>query len=104
MTREGAINRATNALERLNVDYGIGLEGGVVFIRDQLYVCNWGALLTNSGELFTASGASIPLPESFTQHLLRGEQLVNLVRNYMNGENARAHEGAVGLFTNQLVI
>lgn len=104
MTRVGAINRAQFSLENGEGMYGIGFEGGVLFISGQLYLCNWGALLTRNGDLFTASGFNIPLPNSFTVPILAGEELGNLIEQYSNKIYSRSKEGAIGLFTNDLMV
>src|SRR5699024_12086926 len=58
-TLAGAINRAqaARALEQQTI--GIGLEGGVTYLQDELYLCNWGALVDTDGKVYTASGARI---------------------------------------------
>lgn len=103
MTRRGAVHRANNGLHVATVDYSIGLEGGVTFIAGELYVCNWGALATSSGEVFTASGGLIPLPSVFIEPILRGEELATLMDQYMNKRDIRSQEGAIGAFTNGLI-
>lgn len=103
MTRTGAIHRATNGLSVATVDYSIGLEGGVTFIDGELYVCNWGALATASGEIFTASGGLIPLPKSFIEPILQGEELATLMEQYTNIRDIGSQEGAIGMFTQGLV-
>src|SRR5699024_4826967 len=60
-TREGAINRAFASAEVNTDGIGIGLEGGVMLMNDIPYLCNWGALVTPTGDLYTASGARIVL-------------------------------------------
>lgn len=41
-TRQGAINRALNALEATGADLNFGLEGGVREMEGIMYCCNWG--------------------------------------------------------------
>jgi len=103
MTRTGAINRAKFGLEVEQVDYSFGLEGGVTFINEQLYLCNWGALVTTKGEIFTASGGVIPLPTSFTARILAGEELAEIMEDYTHTRDIRSHKGAIGVFTNGLI-
>ncbi len=62
-TRTGAINRALNALKISGADAAFGLEGGVREIDGDLFVCNWAAMALANGEIFTAAGAQIRLPE-----------------------------------------
>lgn len=99
-TRQGAINRAVAANEIETGVCGIGLEGGVMVIEEELYVCNWGALVTEQGKLYTASGARIRLPNQFKSEISSGKELSEVMDSYTQKENIRFHEGAVGIFTN----
>lgn len=103
MTREGAISRAQYALKHEEARLGIGLEGGVNFLGNQVYVSNWGALVTKEGDIFTAQGAGIELPEAFKEELLNGKELGSLIDHYANKKDLRSQEGAIGLFTANLV-
>src|SRR5690625_5255875 len=69
-----AINRAKECLKASPNSIGIGLEGGVMYVEDKLYLCNWGALATPNGEIYTASGARIRLPEDIETQLKRSEE------------------------------
>lgn len=102
-TRNGAINRAKNCLLESDANMAIGLEGGVMLIGDSLFLCNWGALYTRSGDLFTASGARIELPEEIKLGLDQGKELGDLMDDYANRQDVRNHEGAIGIFTNGLL-
>lgn len=98
-TMTGAINRANNAKQEGNSDIGIGLEGGIMFERDQLFLCNWGALVYEN-ETILASGAKILLPSEFINDLQNGFELSTIMENYTNEKDIRSKEGAVGIFTN----
>src|SRR5690625_4033383 len=74
-TRKGAINRAIRSTEQNPSSMGVGLEGGVMFIDDQLFLCNWGALVTPEKARFTASGARILLPGEIADQLQQGAEL-----------------------------
>lgn len=102
-TRLGAINRAKQCAMSTQDAVGIGLEGGVMSLANQLYLCNWGALVTPSGDLFTASGARIVLPEDIAKQLLAGTELGDLMDDYAHKSGVRNKEGAIGVFTNDLV-
>lgn len=102
-TRQGAINRASQLMENSNALFGIGLEGGVTEIDGQMYICNWGALATQEGEVFTATGAGIPLPKELAEQLLAGAELGPVMDVYTNKNEIRHDEGAIGVFTNGLV-
>ncbi|MEC2224443.1 DUF84 family protein [Heyndrickxia faecalis] len=102
-TLQGAINRSRAVLAAKNADIGIGLEGGVVETPHGLFLCNWGALVVEGEEPFIAGGARIPLPEEIAVRLRAGEELGPVMENYAKKENVRKKEGAIGVFTNELV-
>ncbi len=99
-TKKGAINRAMAAQQLQKQTIGIGLEGGVMYIDCHPFLCNWGALVTANGSLYTAAGARIPLPKQFSSYLKQGHELSELVDDYVNKQGIRHHEGAIGIFTN----
>lgn len=102
-TKQGAINRAKYCVQEHDVHIGIGLEGGVMELEEQLYLCNWGALYTNTGALYVASGARIPLPEEISAALYKGIELGDVMDAYAKRQNVRKKEGAVGILTNDSV-
>lgn len=102
-TREGAINRAKQCASNDEADLGIGLEGGVMEVDGELFLCNWGALVTKGEKIYTASGARIALPREFAKELHSGKELGSLMDVYAQREGVSKKEGAVGIFTNDLV-
>ena len=102
-TRQGAINRARQSMESMPGAIGIGLEGGIMYVNDQLCLCNWGSLVTENGDVYTASGARIPLPEAFRTQLEDGTELGQVMEQYAKKQNVKQKEGAIGIFTNELV-
>lgn len=96
-TKRGACNRARNALE--GADAAIGLEGGVFELEGELYLCNWGALVTAEGAVYTAGGAQVPLPEEIAERLRAGEELGPVMDDYANEAGIRRHKGAIGILT-----
>ncbi|PID03915.1 inosine/xanthosine triphosphatase [Sporosarcina sp. P2] len=99
-TRQGAINRSITAAKNA---FGIGLEGGVHMLSGTMYLCNWGALTTPEGKMFTAAGAQIPLPDELADEIRRGKELGDAVDTYFKKQNVRTSEGAMGMLTAQLV-
>lgn len=98
-TLQGAKNRAKWCLEQEGISFGIGLEGGVMQMKDTLYLCNWGALATKD-KIFVASGAKIPLPQEVAKRLEAGIELGDVMDDYAKRKNVRQNEGAIGIFTN----
>ncbi|WHT49967.1 DUF84 family protein [Sporosarcina thermotolerans] len=78
---------------------GIGLEGGVRMLDNEMFLCNWGALVLPSGEKFTAAGAQIPLPNSIAAEIHKGKELGVVVDEYFQASGIRHSEGAIGMFT-----
>lgn len=102
-TMQGAINRAKYCAESTEEVLGIGLEGGVMYMGSQLFLCNWGALATPSGELFVASGARIRLPSVIQSELETGAELGDIMDWFSQEKDVRKHAGAIGILTNGLV-
>ncbi|AXI09743.1 DUF84 family protein [Oceanobacillus sp. 143] len=102
-TKQGAINRAMECRKYTTNGIGIGLEGGVMFVGDTLYLCNWGALVAEDWRIFTASGARIALPNELVESLKNGFELGEIMDDYANRKEVSTHEGTIGIFTNDLV-
>lgn len=102
-TRQGAINRARNTMLQTNADFTFGLEGGVDEIAGEMYCCNWGAVTMKDGTVISSSGAQFALPDIIAQQLRVGKELGPVMDVYTNSENIRQHQGAIGIFTNNLI-
>jgi len=98
-TKQGASNRAQYLVNEKFADLAIGLEGGVMTLDDQLFLCNWGALATKQGDLLMAAGARIPLPELVKEMMNEGRELGEVMDWWTKKKNVRSHEGAIGVFT-----
>ncbi|MCF6408826.1 DUF84 family protein [Pseudalkalibacillus salsuginis] len=97
-TRKGAINRA-KACVNSGYKIGIGLEGGVVDSEAGLFLCNWGALVTEKLDTYVVSGAKILLPKEIGDLVRSGRELGDVMADYTNQKNIRKKEGAIGIFT-----
>ncbi|WP_100405146.1 DUF84 family protein [Bacillus solitudinis] len=103
-TMQGAINRAKASLEIVTDAYlGIGLEGGVTETSTGLMLCNWGALTNQSGTVWVAGGAKLPLPHDIEKDLLKGNELGDVMARYMKNKDSRKKEGAVGVLTDGMI-
>lgn len=101
-TKQGAVNRAESALSQ-QIDLSIGLEGGVFELGETLYLCNWGALASSKGKIYTAGGAQIPLPEEIARDLRNGFELGPVMDHYANETGIRHHKGAIGILTAEVM-
>lgn len=102
-TLTGAINRAKYCQRLEGNTIGIGLEGGVMQLNNQCFLCNWGALVDQEGLIYIASGARIPLPEPIAKELQAGLELGDIIDQYASKINVRQNEGAIGILTNNEV-
>ncbi len=102
-TIQGAINRATNALEKGNAEIGIGLEGGVLETDYGMFLCNWGALVTKGNAPIIAGGARILLPHEFAVKVRGGMELGHVMDELLHTSDLSKREGAIGVFTNNWV-
>lgn len=100
-TIQGAINRAKAA--QAFGEVGIGLEGGIVQTQFGMLVVSYGALVDANNQLYIAGGTRIPLPEEVSKQLLPGVELGEVMDQYANKVNVKHDEGAVGIFTGNLV-
>ena len=96
-TIAGASNRAEACLAFGEI--GIGLEAGVEYLNDQLYLVNWGVLKTRDGETFYAGGTRLPLPKDLVEPLETGAELGDVIDQYSKRQNVRSNEGAIGILT-----
>ncbi|NDD58384.1 MAG: DUF84 family protein [Chlamydiae bacterium] len=98
-TRLGAIQRAKAVFNQYQPDLAIGLEGGVFFDHDQLYLCNWGALIDPSGQIFEVAGMVLKLPMEIKKPLWSGLELNEVMFKLFGANELRCKEGAIGYFT-----
>lgn len=99
----GAMNRANYLHRDYPKDLAIGLEGGVMLINEELYLCNWGVLMNPDTEIIKASGARIKLPHAFIDDLFSGVELSQLIDDYSKKHNTRESLGAIGVFTEGVI-
>jgi len=98
-TLQGAINRAKDCLEKTKATFAIGLEAGVVFIQDQVYLCHWGAIMDRNENTYFTNGPLILLPSGYRKALEEGKNLEDLMHHSTGIESLGSKEGAIGVFT-----
>jgi len=102
-TKQGAINRAMQCKKAEPDALTIGLEGGVMYIENELHLINWGAMVTPDWKKITASGARIPLPQEIDNALKTGKELAEIMEIYTNKADIRSKKGTIGVFTKDFV-
>ena len=103
-TIRGAIERARAAREKLDGDFGVGLEGGVVEISDgSMRTCAWAAVVSRSGRHGVGGSLAMPLPESVAKLIRAGAELGHAMDQLTGMSNTKHSSGAVGILTAGLV-
>src|SRR5699024_2394610 len=98
-----AMNRAYYAQRNKSKSIGFGLEGGVMYVKDQLYSCNWGVLQTEKGNVYTAAVARIALQNEFKARIKEGYELAKIMNDLTEKKDIRNRHGAIGILTNDLL-
>ncbi|MCP4416116.1 MAG: inosine/xanthosine triphosphatase [Chloroflexi bacterium] len=103
-TRLGAQNRAVAAREKLDADFGIGLEGGVHPEPFGLTLHGWVVVVDENGRVGIGGGGRLPLPENIAQKVLAGTELGHVMDEVLGDLNVKQKGGAVGALTNGLIL
>ncbi|MFK7801471.1 MAG: DUF84 family protein [Anaerolineae bacterium] len=98
----GAKNRAKYCLESTDADLGVGLEGGVMLMKEGLMLVGWVAILNRAGTVGLGSSARIPLPEFIAQRVLSGEELGPVMDDVVDEHNTKHRGGASGILSGNL--
>ena len=103
-TIRGAVARARAARERLDADFGCGIEGGVVEMPDgTMRTCAWAAVVSRDGSHGVGGSLAMPLPDSVAT-LIRGGIELGHAMDQLTGQTKTKHgAGAVGILTQGLV-
>ena len=95
----GAINRAKNALQKISVDFGVGLEGGYEKTRFGVFMTGAVAIIDKDGRLGISKCNGILLPKRVVEKLEQGEELGDIMDELQGVKNTKQKWGAVGFFT-----
>lgn len=100
-TITGALNRAR---ELPSDGLRIGLEAGVAYHHNKLFLTNWGALIDDAGNEFIAGGTRIELPKEIEYKIMvEHKELADAMEEWTQIENIRIKQGAIGVFTSNMV-
>ena len=96
----GAAQRARAVLQALpEVDYGVGLEGGVLELREGMFACAWCAVAHRTGDIGLASTGRFQLPQRVAELVRGGMELGDADDVVFGRTNSKQQEGAVGILT-----
>ena len=103
-TLAGARNRAAAARERLDADFGIGLEGGVHPEPFGLTLHGWVVVVARNGRIGIGGGGRLPLPDAHCPKSAGWPRTGPRHGSISNDHNTKQKGGAVGALTNGLVL
>lgn len=100
-TVRGAKNRARKVMRQTKekVDYGVGIEGGVVEIRGKLFECAWVAVRNQKGKEGLGGGLYFELPPKVAAKIRRGGELGPIMNELTGVEDVKKKMGAIGILT-----
>lgn len=99
----GATNRAQAALEKLNSDFGVGLEGGLQLIGDKWFDCGWIVVLDSKGHKGVGSSIKMEVPPKMMKLIQEGKELGKVVDILFHVENSKQTNGHFGLMTGKTI-
>ena len=103
-TIRGAITRARAALDALEADLGVGIEGGVVEgASGEMRTCAWAAIVAADGRTGVGGSLAMQLPASVAQSIREGLELGHAMDRLVGESNTKHGKGAVGILTAGLV-
>lgn len=99
-TITGARNRAREALEAAQADFGVGLEGGMNQIEGKWFDCGWIVVVDKNGNEGMASSVRMSVPQKFIDIIESGKELGHATDMLFDTENSKQDIGYFGLMTN----
>ncbi len=95
----GATNRAKSAMEKVQADFGVGLEGGLQKIGNQWFDCGWIVILDKKEHRGIGSSIKMEVPPKMMRYIHEGIELGKVVDIVFHVENAKHSNGHFGLMT-----
>lgn len=103
-TREGAINRARDALSKVpDATYAVGIEGGVRDDGERMWCFGCCAIADRNGRVGTGFSGEFQLPPSVRSEILKGGELGPVMDRLLHRKDVKKQEGAVGVLTRNVI-
>jgi len=103
-TIRGALQRARRAREALNADWGIGLEGGVLFRGDECWQIQYCAVVHRDGRTGLAGGLQFLLPPVVAEEIRKGGEVGPLFDQLSGEKDTKRKGGAIGFLTKGAIL
>lgn len=83
---------------------GVGLEGGVWETENgELWSTVWVTVCDHTGQMWSANGGRIKVPDVFAHKIKAGEEMGPVVEEYIGESDVRKKQGMFGVITNNFV-
>ncbi|NMB57237.1 inosine/xanthosine triphosphatase [Candidatus Beckwithbacteria bacterium] len=102
-TRTGAYNRAQVVMEKLQPDFALGLEGGVMETEVGMMTTAWCCIIDKNGTVSFGGGMNFHLPQMVTQKIRQGYELGQIMDEILHEKNWKTKGGAIEIFTNGIL-
>jgi inosine/xanthosine triphosphatase len=103
-TRRGARMRAERALAAAGgADLGVGMEGGVLWLRGEAWTVNWCAVAAPDGRIGYGRGVGLLLPPVLAERVREGAELGEAIDLLTGRSQVSRAEGTVGVLTGGLL-
>ncbi|MDD2732103.1 MAG: inosine/xanthosine triphosphatase [Candidatus Pacebacteria bacterium] len=99
----GARNRAKQAIEKTQADYGVGIEGGIQEIDGSYFDCGWIVILDKENNEGIGSTIKMIVPEKMIGMIKKGIELGSVNDIIFNKSNSKQNEGHFGSMTNNII-
>lgn len=101
-TLQGAKNRVQNAVNIIQGDFYVGLEGGVEFDLEDLF-CFGYAVVSDGVKIGVSQTSTFMLPPKIGELIKQGFELGVADDMFFGRENSKKTNGSIGLLTNDLI-
>ena len=101
--RQGARTRARSAIEYMDSDYGVGLEGGLQEIEGCWFDSGWVVVLDKTGKEGIGSTIRMRVPPRLMRLVMDGKELGDACDQIFGLDNTKRGIGFFGLMTANMV-
>lgn len=98
-TFKGALHRAKRAKEKINADFGVGIEGGVHKHKHGIFSNAWVVVIDKIGNVGSGTSARFQLPNRVIKLMSGGKELGEVIDDLVGGRGIKKKGGAYGVLT-----
>lgn len=102
-TIQGARNRAAAALQAQNVDFGVGIEGGLENIDDAWFSKTWVVVRSSQGKEGIGSSIAMSIPDNIMALIRNGQELSEATDTVFKATESGKKQGFVGLMSDNAI-